>query len=412
MADTTPKDPWQNLAVLKKQITSDQVNASTNAFSDLASNTYPLKSDKVQEWVAKRTAARGDNPQPPEFDSFRADFKIEKPNAKQLNALQNPDGSETVISEEARNYNAVKEAFDDMIRVKQSFTRQEASTNQALQQSTYNYNLKLMPDLGLTDNQNNNQNILLSALEQDVETQGPNRCIFNKTSDTHWDVMIPFRGKNIEGNLAQTLHRLSAAQGKTIVFTLPDKWMPPEKQMRIAKIITESTINRILKAPIGVKPTIVKVKNNPYLAKNPEVARVFKEMLEHSQNQNWFSESGHHGRLSAEDIAVLKEAGLLAQDNVDYTHAASNTTQGRGASGSNTTGTDARALHNPVYDSTAQHNSVKVLADGVESDLDEVHNAAKHANSGRNVDSDTGDRSHNASLRGSSHDSSLGSPTP
>jgi len=286
MADTTPRNPWQNLAVLKKQITSDQVNASTSAFSDLASEKYSLNRDDVQGWAVARTEPEGGNPQPPKFDEFLAHFEIPKPSDGQLNALQNPDASETDISEEARNYNAVKEACDNMIRVRQSFTHQEAQTNQALHQSIYSYNLQLMPTLQPTDNQNSDSNNLLSALEQDVETQGPNRCIFNKTSDTHWDVMIPFRGENIEGNLAITLHRLSAAQGKTIVFTLPDKWMSSKKQMSIAKTITELTIDRILNAPKGVKPTIVEVKNNPYLAKNPEVARVFKKMLEHSQNQD------------------------------------------------------------------------------------------------------------------------------
>ena len=78
--------------------------------------------------------------------------------------------------------------------------------------------------------------------------------------------------------------------------------------MQIAKRITLDTMRAMLTAPRGVKPAIVEVKDNPFLASNPAANKAYQAILRALKEQSYSSNDqlNYQAELSDEAKAFLK----------------------------------------------------------------------------------------------------------
>lgn len=303
---------WEHCTVLKRAYTATNVTTAKAKFEGVIKAQAPnTGNDTINSFYVEPDAgadADADAPkQVKSLDDIINNLSIPKPSNDELAQLRgNKSGDEQRINipESAHQYHAIEQARLAYLKVFNGYSPDHSPSQEQQQKIADSKNY--LNRFATSKASNNDTNMLLDNIKNASErTEHGFECTIIKASNNQWTVSIPLTGTThgqrgnsvIAGHLSRKLQRLAVSEGKTIDFTLPNRWMCDEKKMVISRRITQDTIREMLVAPKGVKPAIVEVNNNPYLAANPTVKAAYDELLQASKEQKYTSD----GKLQLSD---------------------------------------------------------------------------------------------------------------
>ncbi len=305
---------WEGCTVLKREYTKDQVNRARGKFEGVIKAQAPDTVDHtIDSFYEEPDAGAGAPKQVKSLDDITQTLDIPKPSQDQLDQLRGKKsgGEQNInITESANQYHAIEQARLEYLKVFDGYSQHNAPLDEQKQKidASKNYLNRFAKAEEYIVDANNLLDNIKTASER---TEHGFECTISKASNNQWTVSIPLTGHThgqagnsvIAGHLSRKLQRLAVSEGKTIDFTLPNRWMSDEKKMVISRRITQDTIREMLVAPKGVKPAIVEVNNNPYLRKYPNMEAAYNHLMEASKNQSYKED----GSLNITNEEIIKQ---------------------------------------------------------------------------------------------------------